>query len=42
MGDRLFHFLEVPANAAFGGSGGMADDMTMNSGPSHTGKEVPD
>ncbi|MEW8545046.1 MAG: hypothetical protein AB2693_16095 [Candidatus Thiodiazotropha sp.] len=30
-----------PANAIFGGTGGMGDDMTIIFGPRHTGKGVP-
>ncbi|MEW8546774.1 MAG: hypothetical protein AB2693_24940 [Candidatus Thiodiazotropha sp.] len=38
MGDRLLDFVDDPANATFGGSSGMGDDMI--SGPRHAGKSV--
>ena len=42
MGDRLFDFVNNPANTILGGSGGMGDDTTIISRPKHAGKNVPD
>ena len=37
----LLDFVDDPANATFGGSGGMEDDITIISGSRHAGKGVP-